>query len=64
MRERRSHKRQFEWCEANGKWAAILTSIQRELAGVIARRPSHGSCIKHGGEDGLRCFDDFDETGA
>ena len=41
----------------------IGNSLCPELAGAVANRPRHVPCPVHGGKDGLRCFDDFDETG-
>ena len=34
-----------------------------ELKPTIINRPNHGPCPVHGGKDGLRAFNDFDETG-
>ena len=45
------------------QWENIIRYLSPELANAINNRPNHVPCPMHGGQDGLRCFDDFDETG-
>lgn len=40
-----------------------MCSLAPELKQTIINRPNHGPCPVHGGKDGLRAFNDFDETG-
>ena len=44
-------------------WVSVIQELAPVLSDAIARRPRHVPCPVHGGKDGLRCFDDFDETG-
>ena len=45
------------------RWPQIITSKAPELKEAIEKRPAHCKCPVHGGVDGLRAFNDFDETG-
>ena len=56
---------QTEFLEVLGAlhWSSLITHLAPELAGAVAKRPGHVPCPVHGGKDGLRCFDDFDQTG-
>lgn len=46
-----------------GLWPDIISRLVPELRAAVQSRPQHVPCPFHGGKDGLRCFDDFDETG-
>lgn len=47
----------------NIPWPIVICHLAPEFDQVVANRPRHMPCPIHGGQDGLRCFDDFDETG-
>lgn len=48
---------------ARNKWDRIIVYSAPELKDAVIFRPTHVPCPIHGGKDGLRAFDDFDETG-
>jgi putative DNA primase/helicase len=48
---------------ATGKWAHIFEDLAPELNLAIASAPYHVPCPVHGGENGFRLFDHFNETG-
>lgn len=50
--------------KAKGNWAEILETIaEDELSEAIFHAPNHVSCPIHGGKNGFRLFNDFNETG-
>lgn len=48
---------------ARGQWGVILPILAPQLADAVANPHKHYPCVKHGGNDGLRAFDDVNETG-
>lgn len=48
---------------AAGQWAHIFEDLAPELAEALANAPDHVPCPVHGGADGYRLFDHFNETG-
>jgi putative DNA primase/helicase len=50
-----------ELCQ--GHWAVLISFLAPSLKEAIDHRPYHVPCPFHGGNDGLRAFNDFDETG-
>lgn len=48
---------------AAGRWAEIIRILAPHLARAIDRMPHHVPCPVHGGKDGFRVFNDFEETG-
>ncbi|MCX2972940.1 hypothetical protein EYC87_04980 [Halieaceae bacterium IMCC8485] len=57
MRQKAGHS------QYNGLWPDIISRLAPELRAAVQSRPRHVLCPVHGGKDGLRCFNDFDETG-
>jgi putative DNA primase/helicase len=49
--------------DARGCWDSILSTLAPKLRLAIEKCPEHVPCPVHGGKDGLRAFDDFEETG-
>lgn len=47
----------------NVQWVKIICNLAPKLTKAINNRPSHVPCPIHGGKDGLRCFDDFAQSG-
>lgn len=46
-----------------GRWDMIMLFLAPSLKEAMIKRPNHVRCPVHGGKDGLRVFDDFNETG-
>ena len=44
-------------------WESTICHLVPEFNQAINNKPRHVPCPMHGGKDGLRCFDDFDESG-
>ncbi len=61
-----SYKR-LSWPElreaTKGKWGYIFEDLAPELAEAVANAPEHVPCPVHGGADGYRLFDHFQDTG-
>lgn len=53
----------FQTTRYCGLWPKIIPFLAPSLGKAVASRPYHVPCPVHGGTDGLRCFDDFAETG-
>ena len=49
--------------KVKGKWSLVLEDLAPELAEAMAELPAHVSCPVHGGVDGFRLFEDFNDTG-
>lgn len=49
--------------KASGNWGAIFEELAPPLAEALASPGEHVSCPVHGGQDGFRLFDHFNETG-
>ena len=49
--------------KARGLWADILGELAPELMPAIEAGADHVPCPVHGGKDGFRVFNDFQETG-
>lgn len=48
---------------SRGKWDRIIIYSAPDLKKAVKNRPLHVPCPIHGGIDGLRAFNDFDDTG-
>ena len=57
------HKAKRGRVNQNIPWVSVIRHLAPEFKQAISHRPTHVPCPMHGGQDGLRCFDDFDETG-
>lgn len=59
--------KRYSWPElreaAKGNWTAIFEDRAAQLAEAMANAPYHVPCPVHGGNDGFRLFEDFNETG-
>ncbi len=59
--------RRLSWPElreaTKGKWGYIFEELAPELAEAVANAPDHVPCPVHGGADGYRLFDHFNDTG-
>jgi putative DNA primase/helicase len=64
--ENGSYKR-MTWPElrerAKGQWAAIFEDLAPAMAQAVGNAPLHVPCPVHGGEDGYRLFEHFNDTG-
>jgi putative DNA primase/helicase len=48
---------------AKGRWATIFEELAPELHEAMANAPRHVACPVHGGTDGFRLFEHYDDTG-
>ena len=48
---------------SRGRWPELLLALAPELAPALDRAPRHVPCPVHGGKDGFRFFNDYQDTG-
>jgi len=48
---------------ATGRWNAIFEDLAPSLQAAIAYAPYHVTCPHHGGDDGFRLFEHYNDTG-
>ncbi|MBT7410497.1 MAG: hypothetical protein HN826_12405 [Methylococcales bacterium] len=48
---------------ANGRWNKIIGDLAPQLSDAMAKKGRHVECPCHGGKDGFRVFEDFENTG-
>lgn len=62
-----SDYKRYSWPElrdaVKGQWGAIFDDLAPQLGEALANAPFHVPCPVHGGSDGFRLFEDYNDTG-